>query len=159
MPLYKRACTTVLEELSLSCRPILPVLESFRNLVKKVDRIVQLESRNRHQLPTVQVVGTRALHPEEENPDQDIRGQSEERCGVVLKLDDQVRCPECSGRGRVIWVSPDGTRAAIRCQRLHSQIVRGPSILGSTVRTHTKPQKNMVFIVDTAKAPSAPVEG
>jgi hypothetical protein len=67
----------------------------------------------------------------------------------MLKIDDHVRCPQCNERSRVVWVSQDGKQAAIKCQRHHSQIVRGHSMFGSTARPQTKPQKNMVFLVET----------
>lgn len=70
----------------------------------------------------------------------------------MLKIDDRVRCPQCNERSRVVWISQDGKRAAIRCQRCHSQISRGPSKFGSSARPQTKSQKNMVFLVETEKA-------
>ncbi len=70
----------------------------------------------------------------------------------MLRINDHTTCPECNARSRVIWVSQDGTRAAVQCQRHHSQLVRGQSMLGSTERPQTKPQKNMVFLVETGEA-------
>jgi hypothetical protein len=61
-----------------------------------------------------------------------------------------VKCPHCGRVGRVIWVSQDGTGAGVRCPGRHSQLVRGPSQLGSAARSETKPQKNMVFIMEAA---------
>ncbi len=71
----------------------------------------------------------------------------------MLKIDDRAKCPECNGISRVVWVSQDGKLAAIQCRRHHQQIARGPSIFGSTARPQTKPQKNMVFIVETNEVP------
>ena len=67
----------------------------------------------------------------------------------MLKINDSVPCPQCKRKSRVVWVSQDGKQLAIQCQRLHSQIERGSSNFGSTARSQTMPQKNMVFIVET----------
>jgi hypothetical protein len=75
----------------------------------------------------------------------------------MLKINDHVKCPQCNARSRVIWVSQDGLRVAIHCERPHSQLVRGPSTFGSTERAPSKPQRNLVFIVETAEIPSARV--
>jgi uncharacterized Zn finger protein (UPF0148 family) len=76
----------------------------------------------------------------------------------MLKLNGHTRCPECNGRSRVVWISQDGKQAAVQCQRRHSQIVRGDSMLGSTERRQTRPQKNMVFLVAT-DSPASTVAG
>jgi uncharacterized Zn finger protein (UPF0148 family) len=67
----------------------------------------------------------------------------------MFKLNGHARCPECNARSRVVWISKDGKQMAIQCQRHHSQITRGDSMLGSTERRQTRSQKNMVFLVAT----------
>lgn len=73
----------------------------------------------------------------------------------MVKVNDHVKCPQCNERSRVVWVSQDGKRAAIRCQRHHRQIVRGHSKFGSTARPQTKPQRNMVFLMEIEEATPA----
>jgi len=66
----------------------------------------------------------------------------------MLKIGDNVRCPQCYEIGRVVWVSQDGKRVGIRCPRRHSQMSRGHSKFGSNARTQTKREKNMVFLME-----------
>jgi len=66
----------------------------------------------------------------------------------MLKIGDNVRCPQCYEIGRVVWVSQDGKRAGIRCPGRHSQMSRGLSKLGSAARPQTKREKNMVFLME-----------
>jgi len=66
----------------------------------------------------------------------------------MLKIGDNVRCPQCHEIARVVWVSQDGKRAGIRCPGHHSQMSRGHSKFGSTARPRTKPEKNMVFLME-----------
>lgn len=75
----------------------------------------------------------------------------------MLKINDRARCPQCNGISRVIWISQDGKRAAVRCKRHHSQIARGRSMFGSPTRPQAKPQKNLVFLIETEEAPSSAV--
>jgi hypothetical protein len=76
----------------------------------------------------------------------------------MLKINDLVRCPQCNGRSHIVWISQDGKRAAIRCQRYHSHINRGHSKFGSTSRPQTRPQKSMVFLMETEEATPAMVK-
>jgi hypothetical protein len=66
----------------------------------------------------------------------------------MIKIGDQIRCPQCNEVGRVVWVSQDEKRAGIQCPRHHSQISRGHSNFGSTARPQTKQEKNMVFLIE-----------
>ncbi len=66
----------------------------------------------------------------------------------MVQIGDNARCPECHEIGRVVWVSQDGKLAGIQCPRPHSQIVRGASILGSKARHQSKPERNMVFLME-----------
>jgi len=66
----------------------------------------------------------------------------------MIKIGESVRCPQCHELGRVVWVSQDGKRAGIQCPGRHSQISRGHSKFGSNVRPQTKPEKNMVFLME-----------
>lgn len=60
-----------------------------------------------------------------------------------------MKCPECGRVARVVWISPDGEGAGVRCIGSHSQLSRGPSRFGSSARPQTKSQVNMVFLVKT----------
>jgi len=73
----------------------------------------------------------------------------------MVEIGDHVRCPQCNEIGHVVWVSQDGKRAGIRCPRHHSQMSRGHSKFGSTVRPQTKREKNMVFLMEIEMATSA----
>ncbi len=66
----------------------------------------------------------------------------------IIHIGDHAKCPQCSRIGRVVWISQDGKQAGIRCDGHHSQLSRGMSRYGSAVRTLTKVQKNMVFLID-----------
>ena len=66
----------------------------------------------------------------------------------MVKIGDHARCPQCNEVGRVVWVSQDGKRAGIQCPERHSQMSRGHSKFGSTARPQTKPEKNMVFLME-----------
>jgi len=73
----------------------------------------------------------------------------------MVKIGDRARCPQCHEVGRVVWVSQDGKRAGIQCPGRHSQISRGHSKFGSNARPQTKPEKNMVFLMETEIATPA----
>jgi len=70
----------------------------------------------------------------------------------MVKIGDNVRCPQCNEVGRVVWVSQDRKRAGIRCPGHHSQMSRGLSKFGSTARPQTKTQRNMVFLMEIEMA-------
>lgn len=76
----------------------------------------------------------------------------------MVKIGDYMRCPQCSQMGRVVWVSQDEKQAGIRCPGHHSQLSRGLSKFGSTVRPQTKSQKNMVFLMEIEMATSASIQ-
>jgi len=62
------------------------------------------------------------------------------------KIGDHVKCPECGGESRVVWVSQDGKLAAIKCAGYHSQISPPPTKW--TLNTETKTKKGIVFLTD-----------
>ena len=64
----------------------------------------------------------------------------------MVKLGDCVKCPECNGEGRIVWVSKDGESVGIRCPANHCQKSRPDSRLGSLSRSRSKNVRNMVFI-------------
>jgi len=64
----------------------------------------------------------------------------------MAKIGDHVKCPECGGESRIVWVSQDGKLAAIKCSRYHSQITRPPTKWTSNVETKTK--KGIVFLTN-----------
>jgi len=67
---------------------------------------------------------------------------------TYIKIGDPAKCPQCSRIGRVVWISQDGKRAGIQCPAYHSQLRRSDSKFGSTMRSKTRPGKNMVFLVE-----------
>jgi len=60
------------------------------------------------------------------------------------KIGDHIKCPECGGESRVVWVSQDGEIVAIKCTGYHSQI--GPPPTKWNLNAQTKTKKGMVFI-------------
>jgi hypothetical protein len=66
-----------------------------------------------------------------------------------VKIGDHTKCPQCGRIGRVVWISQDGKRAGIQCSGHHSQMRRDHSKFGSTAGPQTKPEKNVVFLVET----------
>jgi len=62
------------------------------------------------------------------------------------KIGDLIKCPECGGESRVVWVSQDAKLAAIKCTRYHNQISRPPTKWASNVETKMK--KGIVFLTD-----------
>jgi len=63
----------------------------------------------------------------------------------MAKIGDHVKCPECGGESRVVWVSQDGKIAAIKCTGYHRQISRPPTKWTSA---ETKMKKGMVFLTN-----------
>jgi len=70
----------------------------------------------------------------------------------MVKIGDHARCPQCNEAARVVWVSQDGKLVGIQCPRHHSQMSRGLSKFGSTMRPQTKREKNMVFLMEMEMA-------
>jgi len=75
----------------------------------------------------------------------------------MVQIGDNVRCPQCHEMGRVVWVSQDGKLVGVQCPGRHSQISRGHSKFGSNARPQTKPEKNMVFLMEIER--SSPASG
>jgi hypothetical protein len=36
-----------------------------------------------------------------------------------MKVGDSRSCPECRGKGKVVWVSEDGKTIAVKCSKMH----------------------------------------
>ncbi len=36
-----------------------------------------------------------------------------------MKVGDTHLCPECEGKGKVVWISDDGKTVAIKCSKIH----------------------------------------
>jgi hypothetical protein len=36
-----------------------------------------------------------------------------------MKVGDSHSCPECRGKGKVVWISEDGKTIAVKCSRTH----------------------------------------
>lgn len=66
----------------------------------------------------------------------------------LASLGEHVKCPYCGKVSRIVWISQDGKGVGVRCPGRHSQLSRGPSQFGSAVRVQTRPQINMVFLVE-----------
>ncbi len=64
----------------------------------------------------------------------------------MAKIGDHVKCPQCGGESRVVWVSQDGKLAAIKCTAYHSQISPPPTKW--TLNAETKTKKGIVFLTD-----------
>ena len=86
----------------------------------------------------------------------------------MTNVGDHVRCPQCGGKARVVWVSQDGKTVAIRCTGYHSHDEKRPStkvksklssarIFGYFKSSYykTKPKKKtrkgMVFLIEATK--------
>ncbi|UCE28593.1 MAG: hypothetical protein JSV85_04740 [Candidatus Bathyarchaeota archaeon] len=65
----------------------------------------------------------------------------------MTTIGDHVRCPQCGGTARVVWISQDGGTEAIKCARYHSQMSPPPTKFSSRAQAKTK--KGMVFLVKT----------
>jgi hypothetical protein len=72
----------------------------------------------------------------------------------MTNVGDHVRCPQCGGKARVVWVSQDGKTVAIGCMRSHGHDEKGPSTRASSYYK-TKPKKKtvkgMVFLIEATK--------
>jgi len=75
----------------------------------------------------------------------------------MTNVGDHVRCPQCGGKARVVWVSQDEKTVAIRCMGYHSHGEKGPSTkvsLSPSSYYKTKPKKEskgMVFLIEATK--------
>ena len=72
----------------------------------------------------------------------------------MTNVGDHVRCPQCGGEARVVWVSQDGKTVAIGCMRSHSYDEKGPSTkVGSYYKTKPKKKtvKGMVFLIEATE--------
>jgi len=72
----------------------------------------------------------------------------------MTNVGDHVRCPQCGAKARVVWVSQDGKRLAIRCTGYHSHEEKGPSTRVSSyykTRLRKKARKGMVFLIEATE--------
>ena len=67
----------------------------------------------------------------------------------MTHVGDHVKCPQCGGAARVVWISEDEETEAIRCTRYHSQISPPPTKFSTHAQSKTK--KGMVFLITTTK--------
>lgn len=70
----------------------------------------------------------------------------------MTKIGDHVRCPECGGEARVVWVSQNVKLAAIKCTRDHGHISPPTKTRGKNYynKTETKTKKGMVFLIEVS---------
>jgi len=70
----------------------------------------------------------------------------------MTKIGDHVRCPECGGQARVVWVSQDGKTAAIKCMGYHSHMGPPAKTRGKNYyhKTKTETKKGMVFLIEVS---------
>ncbi|MDH5635726.1 MAG: hypothetical protein OEY47_03565 [Candidatus Bathyarchaeota archaeon] len=72
----------------------------------------------------------------------------------MTNVGDCVRCPRCDGEARVVWVSQDGKRLAIRCTGYHIHEEKDSSTTVSSyyqTRLKKKARKGMVFLIEATK--------
>jgi len=70
----------------------------------------------------------------------------------MTNVGDHVRCPQCGGKARVVWVSQDGKTVAIGCMRFHSYDEMRARKTSSYYKTKPKPKKKgMVFLIEATK--------
>jgi hypothetical protein len=60
---------------------------------------------------------------------------------------DYVQCPQCTRRGRIVWVSENGKVMGIQCSASH-RLDNLPNIQGFSHHP-SKAHKNSVFLVNT----------
>ena len=65
----------------------------------------------------------------------------------MVIIGNSAPCPQCSGMGRVVWVSQNGKIVGIQCSKSH-RIENLPNAYGFT-RSPSKANKNSVFLVKT----------
>lgn len=66
----------------------------------------------------------------------------------MIKLGEDIRCPECYRMAQIVWISKNSKTIGIKCSNSHRQMIRSKSQLGSAARPQSKLGKNMVFMVD-----------
>ena len=68
----------------------------------------------------------------------------------MTNVGDHVRCPQCGGKARVVWVSQYGKTVAIKCGGYHSHDEKGPSTrISSYYKNEPKPkEKGIVFLIE-----------
>jgi len=62
------------------------------------------------------------------------------------KIGDHIKCPECGGESRVVWVSQDGKLVAMKCIRYQSN--KSP-LTKFTLPAETKMKKGMTFLAES----------
>jgi len=69
----------------------------------------------------------------------------------MINVGDHVRCSQCGGKARVVWVSQDGKTVAIRCMGYHSHDEKVPSTKGGSYYKNKPKRKGMVFLIEATK--------
>jgi len=69
----------------------------------------------------------------------------------MTNVGNDVRCPQCGEKARVVWVSQDGKKLAIRCMGYHSHDETGPSTKVSSYYKTKPKKKGMVFLIEATK--------
>ncbi|MCW3977071.1 MAG: hypothetical protein NWE77_03975, partial [Candidatus Bathyarchaeota archaeon] len=67
----------------------------------------------------------------------------------MTDVGNHIRCPQCGGKARVVWVSQDQETAAVSCAGYHSHAEeRASSKTTSRYKTQpkTKIRKGMIFL-------------
>jgi hypothetical protein len=97
----------------------------------------------------MQIIRANHLHVEKESWKEILRRQQEEGGNKnIINVGDHAECPECHRIGRVVWVSKDGKTEGIQCPASHCLTNRPVSKYGSNARPQSKPDKNMVFLME-----------
>jgi DNA-directed RNA polymerase subunit RPC12/RpoP len=72
----------------------------------------------------------------------------------MTNVGNHIKCPQCGGKARVVWVSQNEKTMAIRCTGYHSHGEKSPS-LKPTSRYKAQPKlkirKGMIFLIETTK--------
>ncbi len=65
----------------------------------------------------------------------------------MVKIGDNVKCPECARMGHIVWVSKNGLMVGIQCSESHN--IEGRVDSYGFQRSASKVNKNSVFLVKT----------
>jgi hypothetical protein len=78
------------------------------------------------------------------------KSAAKEGIHLVIKVGDQIKCPECETLGRVVWVSEDKKTMGVKCLASHREVGRPQAKYGARVIASTKTRKNVVFLTAIA---------
>ena len=65
----------------------------------------------------------------------------------MSKVGDHVKCPECGGESRIVWVSRDGETSSNKMYKI-SQSNKSP-LTKFTLPAETKMKKGMTFLAES----------